>query len=230
MSYKFLITGANKGIGYALTCEVLDKGYDVIALCRDTSNTINLDELNSAYKDNLEIFKADVANEDRLRDISDSIDGIDVIICNAGIMGAKGGMFDQQNTPNTILNILMTNIAGPFFTIRAFLEKLKTSEKPKIAIISSHMGSQQHGSSNAYFYRASKAAVNNLMVTFSNELQSYNISVAAFHPGWVRTDMGGEHASLSPEQSAKALFKLIMKLNMEDSGNFFNYDGNNLHL
>ena len=230
MSYKFLITGANKGIGYALTCEVLDKGYDVIALCRDTSNTINLDELNSAYKDNLKIFKADVANEDRLRDISDSIDGIDVIICNAGIMGAKGGMFDQQNTPNTILNVLMTNIAGPFFTIRAFMEKLKTSEKPKIAIISSHMGSQQHGSNNAYFYRASKAAVNNLMVTFSNELQSYNISVAAFHPGWVRTDMGGEYASLSPEQSAKALFKLIMKLNMEDSGNFFNYDGNNLHL
>tara|TARA_E500000178_G_scaffold4543_2_gene4760 strand:- start:2070 stop:2762 length:693 start_codon:yes stop_codon:yes gene_type:complete len=230
MSYKFLITGANKGIGYALTCEVLDKGYDVIALCRDTSNTINLDELNSAYKDNLKIFKADVANEDRLRDISDSIDGIDVIICNAGIMGAKGGMFDQQNTPNTILNVLMTNIAGPFFTIRAFMEKLKTSEKPKIAIISSHMGSQQHGSNNAYFYRASKAAVNNLMVTFSNELQSYNISVAAFHPGWVRTDMGGQYASLSPEQSAKALFKLIMKLNMEDSGNFFNYDGNNLHL
>ncbi len=230
MSYKFLITGANKGIGYALTCEVLDKGYDVIAICRDTSNTINLDELNSAYKDNLEIFKADVANEDRLRDISDSIDGIDVIICNAGIMGAKGGMFDQQNTPNTILNVLMTNIAGPFFTIRAFMEKLKTSEKPKIAIISSHMGSQQHGSNNAYFYRASKAAVNNLMVTFSNELQSYNISVAAFHPGWVRTDMGGQYASLSPEQSAKALFKLIMKLNMEDSGNFFNYDGNNLHL
>ena len=230
MSYKFLITGANKGIGYALTCEVLDKGYDVIALCRDTSNTINLDELNSAYKDNLKIFKADVANEDRLRDISDSIDGIDVIICNAGIMGAKGGMFDQQNTPNTILNVLMTNIAGPFFTIRAFMEKLKTSEKPKIAIISSHMGSQQHGSNNAYFYRASKAAVNNLMVTFSNELQSYNISVAAFHPGWVRTDMGGQYASLSPEQSAKALFKLIMKLDMEDSGNFFNYDGNNLHL
>lgn len=230
MSYKFLITGANKGIGYALTYEVLNRGYEVTALCRETSDAINLEKLKSAHKDNLEIFKADITDEDKLKNISTYVDEIDVIICNAGIMGAKGGMFDQQNTPNTILNVLMTNVAGPFFTIRAFLEKLKTSEKPKIAIISSHMGSQQHSSSDAYFYRASKAAVNNLMVTFSRELKNYNIPVASFHPGWVRTDMGGSYASLSPEESAKALMKLILDLNMKDSGNFFNYDGSNLNL
>ncbi|MEL0184851.1 MAG: SDR family oxidoreductase [Hyphomicrobiales bacterium] len=230
MSYKFLITGANKGIGYALTWEVLNKGCEAIALCRETSDVIHLEKLKNVYKDKLEIFKADVTDEDKLKDISININQIDVIICNAGIMGAKGGMFDQQNTPSTILNILMTNVAGPFFTIRAFLEKLKTSENPKIAIISSHMGSQQHGSSDAYFYRASKAAVNNLMVTFSRELQNYEIPVVSFHPGWVRTDMGGSYASLSPEESAKALIKLILNLNMKDSGNFFNYDGSNLHL
>ena len=230
MSYSFLITGANKGIGFALAGELLNQGHKVIALCRESSDLINLEKLKSVNIDNLEIFNADVTDEDQLKDISNNINQIDVIICNAGIMGAKGGMFDQQNTPNTILNILMTNVAGPFFTIRSFLEKLKTSKKPKIAIISSHMGSQQHGSSDAYFYRASKAAVNNLMVTFSRELHNYEIPVASFHPGWVRTDMGGNYASLSPEESAKALIKLILELNMKDSGNFFNYDGNNLHL
>ena len=230
MSYSFLITGANKGIGFALARELLNQGHKVIALCRESSDLINLEKLKSVNIDNLEIFNADVTDEDQLKDISNNINQIDVIICNAGIMGAKGGMFDQQNTPNTILNILMTNVAGPFFTIRSFLEKLKTSKKPKIAIISSHMGSQQHGSSDAYFYRASKAAVNNLMVTFSRELHNYEIPVASFHPGWVRTDMGGNYASLSPEESAKALIKLILELNMKDSGNFFNYDGNNLHL
>ena len=230
MSYSFLITGANKGIGFALARELLNQGHKVIALCRESSDLINLEKLKSVNIDNLEIFNADVTDEDQLKDISNNINQIDVIICNAGIMGAKGGMFDQQNTPNTILNILMTNVAGPFFTIRSFLEKLKTSKKPKIAIISSHMGSQQHGSCDAYFYRASKAAVNNLMVTFSRELHNYEIPVASFHPGWVRTDMGGNYASLSPEESAKALIKLILELNMKDSGNFFNYDGNNLHL
>jgi len=230
MSYSFLITGANKGIGFALARELLNQGHKVIALCRESSDLINLEKLKSVNIDNLEIFNADVTDEDQLKDISNNINQIDVIICNAGIMGAKGGMFDQQNTPNTILNILMTNVAGPFFTIRSFLEKLKTSKKPKIAIISSHMGSQQHGSSDAYFYRASKAAVNNLMVTFSRELHNYEIPVASFHPGWVRTDMGGNYASLSPEESAKALIKLILELNMKDSGNFFNYDGSNLHL
>jgi NAD(P)-dependent dehydrogenase (short-subunit alcohol dehydrogenase family) len=68
------------------------------------------------------------------------------------------------------------------------------------------------------------------MVTFSKELQNYEIPVVSFHPGWVRTDMGGSYASLSPEESAKALIKLILNLNMKDSGNFFNYDGSNLHL
>jgi NAD(P)-dependent dehydrogenase (short-subunit alcohol dehydrogenase family) len=74
-------------------------------------------------------------------------------------------------------------------------------------------------------YRASKAAVNNVMVSISEELKSENITVVSFHPGWVRTDMGGPNADLSANESAKSLIKSFGRLKFEDTGKFFNYDG-----
>jgi len=124
----------------------------------------------------------------------------------------------------------MTNMAGPFFTARAFLSQLKTSKHPRIAIISSYMGSQQHGGTTAHFYRASKAGANNLMVTLSHELKSSGITVTSFHPGWVRTDMGGAGADISPQESATALLTRFRGLTLKQSGAFLNYDGKPLPL
>ena len=92
------------------------------------------------------------------------------------------------------------------------------------------MGSQTHTASNAAIYRASKAAANNLMRTISNQFLSENIIVTSYHPGWVRTDMGGRFADISPEESAKGLIEQFLNLKKEDTGKFFNYDGNILPL
>ena len=92
------------------------------------------------------------------------------------------------------------------------------------------MGSQTHTASNAAIYRASKAAANNLMRTISNQFLSENIIVTSYHPGWVRTDMGGRFADISPEESAKGLLEQFLNLKKEDTGKFFNYDGNILPL
>ena len=115
-----------------------------------------------------------------------------------------------------------------FFTIRAFLNIIKRSKNPKIIIISSHMGSQKHSGSESYFYRASKAAINNIMITFSNELRRSEIPIVSVHPGWVRTEMGGKFATLSTQESASSLYKFIQKVDMTKSGHFYNYDGNKL--
>ena len=124
----------------------------------------------------------------------------------------------------------MVNVAGPFLTVQNLYGNLNKEIGSKIAIISSLMGSQTHTASNAAIYRASKAAANNLMRTISNQFLSENIVVSSYHPGWVRTDMGGKFADISPEDSAKGLLEQFLNLKKEDTGRFFNYDGNVLPL
>ncbi len=230
MGINYLITGANRGIGLALTAEVLRNKEKVISLCRESSDSDELVSLQNANPSLVELCKADVTDEKDLISASKNIEHLDVLVCNAGIMGARGGMTDKDNDHNGISDVLMTNVAGPFFTIRAFLNKIKRSENPKIIIISSQMGSQKHSGSESYFYRASKAAINNIMITFSNELRRSEIPIVSVHPGWVRTEMGGSFAALSTQESARSLYKFIQKIDMTKSGHFYNYDGNKLDL
>jgi len=230
MGINYLITGANRGIGLALTAEVLRNKEKVISLCRESSDSDELVSLQNANPSLVELCKADVTDEKDLINASKNIEHLDILVCNAGIMGARGGMTDKDNDHSGISDVLMTNVAGPFFTIRAFLNKIKRSENPKIIIISSQMGSQKHSGSESYFYRASKAAINNIMITFSNELRRSEIPIVSVHPGWVRTEMGGSFATLSTQESARSLYKFIQKIDMTKSGHFYNYDGNKLDL
>ena len=228
MTINYLITGANRGIGLALTTEVLKNKEKVISLCRESSDSDKLLSLQNTNPGRMVLCNADVTVERDLINASKNIEHLDVLVCNAGIMGARGGMMDADNDFNSISDVLMTNVAGPFFTIRAFLNKIKRSKNPKIIIISSQMGSQKHSGSESYFYRASKAAINNIMITFSNELRRSEIPIVSVHPGWVRTEMGGSFATLSTEESAGSLYKFIQKMDMAKSGHFYNYDGNKL--
>jgi len=230
MNINYLITGANRGIGLALAEELISNGEKVISLYRRSSDSDKLISLQSKNPSRVELHKADVTVENDLISTSKKIENLDVLICNAGIMGARGGMMDENNNYNIISDVLMTNVAGPFFTIRAFLNQIKQSKNPKIIIISSHMGSQKHTGSESYFYRASKAAINNIMITFSNELRRTEIPIVSVHPGWVRTEMGGSFATLSTQESARSLYKFIQKIDMTKSGHFYNYDGNKLDL
>jgi NAD(P)-dependent dehydrogenase (short-subunit alcohol dehydrogenase family) len=87
------------------------------------------------------------------------------------------------------------------------------------------MGSIEQAAGNSMIYRTSKAALNMLMRCLSLELGQKGIVTVAVHPGWVRTDMGGPHAALSPEESVRQLRALIARLKPGDNGGFFNHDG-----
>ena len=223
------ITGANRGIGFQLSKNYLENGHKVIACCRKINNS-QLIEISKNNK-NLIIHQMNVSSEESIKSISESINyPIDLLICNAGISSNYGGILSEGNTQNIFEEILSTNVIGVFLTIKHFLDKVKLGNEKKIAIISSLMGSQHHTSSNAYFYRSSKAAVNNIMRTLSNELYKDKISVCSYHPGWVRTDMGGSNADLSVQESADSLIKRFEELTIDNSGNFINYNGDILKL
>ena len=216
-----LITGSNRGIGLELVKESLSKKFSVIGTFRNKENSQELFQLSS---NNIKLFEMDVVDEKSVLDVSKNIHNpIDYLICNAGINNGYGNIFDQDHTHEKMLEVLNVNVIGSILTVKHFSKIL--NKDAKIILISSIMGVQNHSGSSATIYRASKAAVNNIMISISEEFKSKKITVASFHPGWVRTDMGGPNATLSTKESASSLIKNFENLTFENTGKFFNYDG-----
>ena len=119
----------------------------------------------------------------------------------------------------------MTNVAGVFFSARAFLAQLEAELPGKIAVVSSVMASQARAPGGAYIYRASKAAATNVARNLAAELKSRGIAVGAYHPGWVRTDMGGGAADIDVGESADGLLARFDALSMATTGVFEDYRG-----
>ena len=216
-----LITGSNRGIGLELVKESLSKNFSVIGTFRNKENSQELFQLSS---NNIKLFEMDVVDEKSVLDVSKNIHNpIDYLICNAGINNGYGSIFDQDHTHEKMLEVLNVNVIGSILTVKHFSKIL--NKDAKIILISSIMGVQNHSGSSASIYRASKAAVNNIMISISEDFKSKKITVASFHPGWVRTDMGGPNATLSTKESASSLIKNFENLTFENTGKFFNYDG-----
>jgi len=122
--------------------------------------------------------------------------------------------------------VLDVNVLGPARMTEAFLERVAQSSRRTIVTITSGMGSLADNTSGGYIpYRTSKAAVNMVMRSAAIDLARQRITCVVINPGWVKTDMGGRGATLTPEQSVSAMRRLIERLGPKDSGRFHNYDG-----
>ena len=237
MSKTLLITGANRGIGLEMTRQAAINGHQIIACAR---NIKEASELKTLTKENkaIKLISLDVTAENSMKQIAAEIKcKIDILVCNAGVLNSYGGLEDRAHNSQTIEAVLMTNIAGVFFTARSFLPNLLLKRKEtdqqsstcgKIAIISSIMGSQERAGSNAPIYRASKAAATNLARSLAIELAPSGIAVGAYHPGWVQTDMGGSSANISPRESATGLLARFDKLDLTNTGIYESYSGEKL--
>ena len=159
---------------------------------------------------------------------------IDILVRHAGILNGYGGLEDPAHHSRAIESVLMTNIAGVFFTARSFLPHLLESADGdshqsgmtgKIAVISSIMGSQERASSNAPIYRASKAGATNIARTLAVELAPRGVAVGSYHPGWVRTAMGGDAAEVTPEDGGAGLLARIDALDLATTGIYESYRG-----
>lgn len=224
----FLITGANRGIGLELTRQALARGDSVIAAARD-AGAQSLDALAAKAGDRLQTIALDVVDETSVNAAATSLAGraIDVLINNAGIIGPN-----RQSTLDMdfdgLAQTLAVNSIAPLRVTQALLPNLRKSNHPRIVTISSAMGSLSSAASDRIAYRASKAAVNKIMQGLASDLKRENIPAIVMHPGWVRTDMGGAGADLSPEQSASGILQVIDRLTLASTGAFINYDGKTL--
>ena len=222
-----LITGANRGLGLEFTRQYLSEGYAVIAAARNTGAAHRLRQLERDSKGSLSLVEADVADNASVRRAASNIKtpAIDILINCAGVMGGDGqtiGSIDYHEW----MRVLDVNVLGPMRMCEAFLDRVAQSDRRLIVTITSGMGSLADNTSGGYIaYRTSKAAVNMAMRTAAIDLKSRGISCVVINPGWVKTDMGGPNAKLTPEQSVTAMRRVIAELGPNESGRFYNYDG-----
>jgi len=220
-----LITGANRGIGLAMARLATERGDRVLAAARRPGAALALADLARRNR-NVSVLNIDVTDPEEMAAAAAIDDApIDLLICNAGQYLARGGLDDPEYTFDAWHTVMMTNVAGVFFTVRALLTRLAQAAEPKIAIVSSIMASSERAPGGAYIYRASKAAATNLARNLAIDLKQQGIAVGAYHPGWVRTDMGGSNATVEVEDSAKGLMQRFDALTLANTGVFEDYRG-----
>jgi NAD(P)-dependent dehydrogenase (short-subunit alcohol dehydrogenase family) len=229
-----LVTGANRGIGLALTRVLLASENVVIAGCRQPDQSKELNQLTVSHPETLDLIKCDLDREEELATAAEASakrrKKLDVIVNNAGIMPETGNESILDIDLDLFWRAFNTNVLGAARVIRAFYPLLAQSERPRIVNVSSGLGSISTREGHDYYaYSASKAALNMLTRTIANELAPRGVTTVALSPGWVRTEMGGEQATLSPEESAQPLVAPIQKLGPESNGEFIDRNGRTGH-
>jgi NAD(P)-dependent dehydrogenase (short-subunit alcohol dehydrogenase family) len=228
MKTHFVITGAGRGIGFELAKQALAGGAQVTALAREPLKAAKLQALHRDYPDTLKLLPADVTSdasiESLLRMLEDR--AIDVLINNAGAYLDDDANFERLPLQNVMDNFAI-NAVGPMRVTRALLPHLKKSKQPKLIHITSLMGSiTDNQGGGSYAYRMSKAALNMFAKSFSRDYPA--ITTLVIHPGWVKTDMGGDNAPTLPSESASGILKVIVGSSPKKSGHFYDFEGNEL--
>jgi len=212
-----LITGANRGIGLEFAGQYSTAGWDVIATARQSS--AELDALG------VRIEPLDLADADAVAGFAAKVDApLDLLIANAGTsrpMNTQGA-----DNARDWQAMMMVNAIAPYQLGKALLSRMTNSGK--MIAISSGMGSIGDNGGGWVPYRTSKAALNMAWSNLALEARSGGIACVLLSPGWVKTDMGGAGAEITPEESVGAMRALIDRLTIDQTGRFLRRDGSEI--
>ena len=231
-----LVTGGSMGIGLEFTRQYLQQGCRVFAASRKPEESKDLQDLQTQYNDQLIIHQLDVAEEGSRRDFIQALESetekLDVLINNAGVISGN----EQFSYPfgdlqqEELCRVLLVNSVAPLMMAESVFPWLKKGSKPVMVNITSDNGSiSMRNSGGKYGYCASKAALNMITKILSFDLREHGILVLSLHPGWVQTPMTrNEDAPLTPAESIEGMLQVIDSLEMEDSGRFLDWQGNEI--
>lgn len=219
-----VIVGANRGIGLALARQYSDAGDRVFALCRDPGSADELAKLAESSGGAVTIAAADMADDASVARAVQAIGDtpIDLLLNVGGIFRNAAGPEDNDFADWRESFEVMT--IGPFRMSVALLPNLERAGG-KILSLSSQAGASTWPMGGMYPYVAAKAALNRSMASLAIDLKDRGIAVGLVHPGYVLTDMGGPDAEITAQESAAGIRDVATKLDLENSGGFWNWNG-----
>ena len=231
-----LITGANRGLGLEFVRRLSLMGWRVLATCRSPDQAEALRRLASASRQAVEVHALDTGDQKSIGALSAAVgdrQAIDLLVCNAGVSQLRqalitgtAGQRIQDADDALWFEVYRTNAIGPLRVAAAFAERVAASERRLMAFISTRMSVAGQNNSGAYYmYRSSKAALNVIVKNLSIELAPRGVTCIALHPGWVRTDMGGHNADVSPEESVTGMLKILLDAKLPKKAQFLDYRG-----
>ncbi|MDJ0859664.1 MAG: SDR family NAD(P)-dependent oxidoreductase [Dinoroseobacter sp.] len=213
-----VVTGASRGIGQQLAHELHRRGHTV---CGTYRTHVPQDPAGVDWA------PLDVRDPASHKALASALDDrpVSLLVCNAGVyLDGKESLADGY-PPEMWADMFAVNVTGVFLTVQALMPQLQQAGTAKIAIISSQMASHTRAPGRSYVYRASKAAVLNLGRNLATDLRGLDIAVGIYHPGWVRTDMGGQTADISVEEAAAGLADRFDALSLDTTGCFETWHG-----
>lgn len=219
-----LIIGASRGIGLEFARQYADDGARVIATHRRPEDAAKLRALGART------VEIDVTAPAAVAALARHLDAepLDLAIINAGVSVQPGTDGLVAPAPRDFDHVMHTNVLAPMQLIPLLAPAL-LRVKGKLAVVSSAMGSTSLlTASGNWLYRASKAALNNVLKAAAVELGPQGVICMAFHPGWVRTDMGGPDAEVDVRDSVAGMRRVIASANASHNGKFLNYTGEQL--
>jgi NAD(P)-dependent dehydrogenase (short-subunit alcohol dehydrogenase family) len=223
-----LITGANRGIGLEFVRQYAADGWRVFACSRNPVKSTALNKLAAQYPELIKIQALDVADPAQIDRLGQALatEAIDILINNAGIYPDSDKSDFGHTDYAEWMQAFRINTMAPLKMAETFAPHIARSKQKTIVTITSKMGSiADNSSGGSYLYRSSKVAVNMVVKSLAIDLNPKGITAVVFHPGWVKTDMGGPSAMISAEKSVSGIRQVITKLTLKDSGKFFGYDG-----
>jgi len=232
-----LVTGANRGLGLEFARQLLQAGNRVVATCRNPARAGALNRLSAQFPGRLHVLPLDVASARSREELRHELPlvleavRLDLLLNNAGVLqpGERFGQVSQEHLETS----LRTNAIGPFLLAQMLAPLLADGSGDRrgavVANISSEIGSLAgRREFRTPSYAIGKAALNMATVQLAHALAPRGIVVAAFHPGWVRTDMGGEQAPLAAAEAASALLDRFSALETVHNGAFLDREGRSL--